>query len=140
MVEGVNQLKKKLTVTMPKRVKEAARKAMEKGADDLVSMMKRLAPVDEGDLQMSISWTWGDPPKGAVVVAKSAPGPDDMRITIFAGNKTAYYARWVEFGTTQMRAHPFFFPSWRTKKRSIRSRITREMKKAIEAETDVAGS
>lgn len=133
MVKGLNELNRKLKVIMPARVKKAARIAMEKGAEDVVAMMKRLAPVDSGDLQMSISWTWGKPPKGAVVVAQSEPDEDGMGITIFAGSKAAYYARWVEFGTVAQRAHPFFFVSWRTKRKSIRSRITREMKKAIEA-------
>lgn len=134
MVEGINQLKHKLMVRLPKRVQQALRDAMEKSADDVVSMMKRLAPIDSGDLQMSISWTWGDPPKGAVVVAQSEPGPGDLRITIFAGNKEAYYARWIEFGTAEMRAQPFFYPSWRTKRRSVRARMARAMKKAVESE------
>lgn len=134
MVKGVAQLRKKLTVTMPKRVEDAARKAMETGAEELVSMMKRLAPIDTGDLQMSISWTWGAAPKGSVVLAKSAPDSKGMRITIFAGSKEAFYARWQEFGTTEMPANPFFFPSWRALRKRIRSRIVRNMKKAIQAE------
>lgn len=133
MVQGVNELNRKLKVTMPARVKKAARLAMEKGAEEVVAMMKRLAPIDSGDLQMSISWTWGKAPKGSVVVAKSEPDEDGMGITIFAGSKAAYYARWVEFGSSKRRAHPFFFPAWRTKRKSVRSRITREMKKAVEA-------
>lgn len=134
MVKGVAQLRKKLTVTMPKRVEDAARKAMETGAEELVSMMKRLAPIDTGDLQMSISWTWGAPPKGSVVLAKSEPDSKGMRITIFAGSKEAFYARWQEFGTTEMPANPFFFPSWRALRKRIRSRIVRNMKKAVQAE------
>jgi HK97 gp10 family phage protein len=134
MVKGVAQLRKKLTVTMPKRVEDAARKAMETGAEELVSMMKRLAPIDTGDLQMSISWTWGTAPKGSVVLAKSDPDSKGMRITIFAGSKEAFYARWQEFGTTEMPANPFFFPSWRALRKRIRSRIVRNMKKAVQAE------
>lgn len=134
MVKGVAQLRKKLTVTMPKRVEDAARKAMETGAEELVSMMKRLAPIDTGDLQMSISWTWGAAPKGSVVLAQSEPDSKGMRITVFAGSKEAFYARWQEFGTSEMPANPFFFPSWRALRKRIRSRIVRNMKKAIQAE------
>lgn len=134
MVKGVAQLRKKLTVTMPKRVEDAARKAMETGAEELVSMMKRLAPIDTGDLQMSISWTWGAAPKGSVVLTQSEPDSKGMRITIYAGSKEAYYARFVEFGTSEMRARPFFFTSWRALRKRIRSRIVRNMKKAIQAE------
>lgn len=134
MVKGVSQLRKKLTVTLPKRVEDATRKAMEKGADELVAMMKRLAPVDTGDLQMSISWTWGKAPKGSVALAKSEPDSKGMRITVFAGNREAFYARWQEFGTSEMPAKPFFFPSWRALRKRIRSRIVRDMKKAVQAE------
>lgn len=137
MVKGVAQLRKKLTMTMPKRVEDAARKAMETGAEELVAMMKRLAPIDTGDLQMSISWTWGAAPKGSVVLAKSEPDNKGMRITIFAGSKEAFYARWQEFGTTEMPANPFFFPSWRALRKRIRSRIVRNMKKAVQAEFPV---
>jgi len=134
MVKGVAQLRKKLTVTMPKRVEDATRKAMEAGAEELVAMMKRLAPVDKGDLQISISWTWGAAPKGSVVLAKSKPDSRGMRITIFAGGDEAPHARWKEFGTIKMPADPFFFPSWRALRRRIRSRIVRNMKKAVQAE------
>lgn len=135
MVQGISALKKKLTVTLPKRVEEATRAAMEKSAEELVAMMKRLAPIDTGDLQMSISWTWGAAPQGAVVVAESSEDSRGLKITIYAGSKSAYYARWVEFGTNEQPAHPFFFPAYRSLRKRIKSRISREMKKAIQAES-----
>ncbi|WP_283195494.1 HK97-gp10 family putative phage morphogenesis protein [Rhizobium sp. AN80A] len=135
MVEGIAALKKKLTVEMPKRVEEATRAAMEKSAEELVSMMKRLAPIDTGDLQMSISWTWGDAPDGAVVVGESAEDSRGLKITIYAGSKAAYYARWVEFGTKEQPAHPYFYPAYRALRKRIKSRTVRAMKKAIQAES-----
>jgi HK97 gp10 family phage protein len=134
MVQGVAKLTKKLTVTLPKRVEDATRKAMEKGAQELVEMMKRLVPVDSGDLRDSIGWTWGNAPQGAAVIAQSAPDDKGIRLTVYAGNRQAYYARFQEFGTTKMPANPFFFPSWRALRRRIASRITREMRKAVKAE------
>lgn len=134
MVEGVAALRKKLTVTIPARVEAATRAAMEKSAEELVAMMKRLAPVDTGDLQMSISWTWGKAPDGAVVIAESSEDSRGLKITVYAGSKQAFYVRWQEFGTSEMPANPFFFPSWRALRKRIKSRITREMKKAIKAE------
>ena len=134
MVEGVAAFKKKLTVTIPARVEAATRAAMEKSAEELVAMMKRLAPVDRGDLQMSISWTWGKAPDGAVVIAESSEDSRGLKITVYAGSKKAFYARWQEFGTSEMPANPFFFPSYRALRKRIKSRITREMKKAIKTE------
>jgi HK97 gp10 family phage protein len=135
MVQGIAALNRKLTVTIPAKVEAATKKAMEKGADELVGMMKRLVPVDQGDLRDSVGWTWGDPPKGAVVIAKSEPDSRGLKITVYAGNVKAYYARWVEFGTVKMSAQPFFFPSYRAMRKRIKSRITREMKKAIRSES-----
>jgi hypothetical protein len=40
-------------------------------------------------------------------------------------------ARIMEFGTQEMPANPFFFPSWRTMKRRTRSRIARATRQAI---------
>lgn len=135
MVEGIKALNKKLTVSLPRRLEEATRLAMEKSAEELVSMMKRLAPIDTGDLQISISWTWGDAPAGSVVVAKSAEDERGLKITIYAGSKEAYYARWVEFGTKNQSAHPYFYPAYRSLRKRIKSRTTRAMKKAIKEES-----
>ncbi|WP_234843945.1 HK97-gp10 family putative phage morphogenesis protein [Sinorhizobium meliloti] len=138
---------------MPKRVENAARKAMEKGADELVAMMKRLVPVDDGDLRDSIGWTWGPPPKGSMALSRDR-GPGDLVLTVYAGSDKAYYAAFVEFGVAEQAfgdritsksgrtrvsqrttkgggAQPFFFPSYRALEKRIRSRIKREMKKAI---------
>lgn len=127
MVKGVRELEKKLAA-MPKRVEIASRKAMEKGAEELVAMMKRLVPVDQGDLRNSIGWTWGNAPKGSTVLAESAPTERGLKITVFA---TDFKARWLEFGTVKMRAQPYFFPSWRALRKRIKSRILREQRKAI---------
>ena len=132
MVQGIPQLKKKLTVSIPAKVEAATRKAMEKGAEELVQMMRRLVPVDSGDLRDSIAWAWGEAPKGAVVLAESAPTERGLKITVYA---TDFKARWIEFGTIKMGARPFFFPSYRALRKRIKSRITREMKKAIRAES-----
>lgn len=138
MAKGVKELEKKL-MAMPKRVEIAARKAMEKGADELVAMMKRLVPVDQGDLRDSIGWTWGEAPKGSVVLAESEPDARGLKITVYA---TDYKARWIEFGTADRNAsgtgkpnkfvaQPFFFPSYRSLRKRIQSRIKREVNKAI---------
>lgn len=141
------------------RMRLAAADAMEKGADELVEAMKRLAPVDSGALRDSIGWTWGDAPKGAMVIDSFDSGREtaDMRITIYAGGKEAFYARFVEFGTRPhslarnasvkrglrqdqgarhpgTAAQPFFFPAYRAQRRRIRARITREIRKAIQQE------
>lgn len=141
MVKGLTALNRKLTVTIPKRVQEATRKAMEKGAEETVQMMKRLVPFETGALRDSIGWTWGDAPAGSFTIG-TVGGREygTMRITIYAGNeqtkvgsrKQFQLARLQEFGTQAMAANPFFYPSWRAMRKRVKSRITREMKKAIQ--------
>ena len=127
LVKGVSELNKALAA-MPKRVENATRKAMEKGAQEMVDMAKRLVPVESGSLRDSINWTWGEAPKGATVLAESTPTERGLKITVYA---TDFKARWLEFGTVKMRAQPYFFPSWRTLRKRIKSRIVREQRKAI---------
>jgi len=150
MVEGVAELTRRLTREVPARVREAAKAAMEAGAEETVAMMKRLAPVlkrpDDrrraGALRDSIGWTWGDAPAGSMVIGTvRSRGYKTMRITIYAGSRDrkhgvddAFYARWVEFGTQDAPAQPYFFVSWRTMKKRVRSRIARNVRKAIRSE------
>lgn len=141
MVIGLSRLKRKMTVTIPDRVRQATRSAMEKGATEIVTLMKSRVPVDTGALQDSIGWTWGDAPGGSLVLGQVRQSREgDERITIYAGTrdkalgrKDAFYAAFVEFGTQNMTPRPFFYVSYRQLKRRTKSRITREMKKAIRA-------
>lgn len=141
-IDGFDRAVRKLNL-IPKVVIEAAQKSLEASAEELVAMMRRLAPRDRGDLAKSINWTWGDAPTGAIVlgVVRSGRGKGasfaklNLQITIYAGGKgpgfDAFYARFHEFGTVKMRANPFFFPAYRSRRRAIRSKLTRDVKKAI---------
>lgn len=132
MVQGLSELKSRWSA-IPRRVREAAEGVLEKQAEEVVAMMRRLVPVDQGDLRNSIKWTWGDAPKGALTIG-SVGGQEygTLRITIYAGGtKDSFHALFQEFGTRNMAANPFFFPAWRAKRRKVRSAITRALNKAI---------
>ena len=88
MVEGVQELTANLTVNIPKHVREANRDAMEKGATETVAMMKRLVPVETGELRDSIGWTWGDAPAGSLIIG-TVGGTNTRRCasSIYAGNE-----------------------------------------------------
>lgn len=138
-VEGLERFQRRLTA-VPKAAKAELRRALEQSATEIVAHMKRLVPVDQGDLRDSINWTWGDAPQGAVVIAKSrasagtkAAAGAGLAITIYAGGGQAFYARFIEFGTVKMPARPFFFPTWRIYKKRAKSRISRGTKKAVKA-------
>lgn len=126
-VQGLDKLRKKMRA-LPDVARKEIRAAMEKGANEIVAMAKGLVPVDNGDLRDSIGWTWGSAPKGSMTLAQAGEG--DFRLTIYAGNDRAFYARWVEFGTEQNTAQPFFYPSYRALRKRTKSRISRAYTKA----------
>lgn len=116
---------------------EAARAAMEEAAQEVVDEMRRLAPKESGDLVRSISWTWGDVPPGSFMIDEIRSGKNQgdqyatLRIKIYAGDKDAFYARFQEFGTVDMSAHPFFFPGWKAKRAAFRKKIRDRVRAAI---------
>lgn len=131
---------KKLPDIAEKRIKEA----MEKSADQTVMLMKRLAPVDKGDLQKSITWSYGDAPEGSLRIKQFKSAEGNVRISIYAGGPDAFYARWIELGRREYTAggkfsgatveatpaQPFFYPGWRASRRTARSRISRAITRA----------
>lgn len=141
---GLAKLERKLR-RMPEVAKATIKAAMEQGANEIVDMMRSLAPIDDGDLRESIGWTWGKRPKYSqvVAVAKSKMA-GDLTITIFVGNSKVRYAHLVEFGTAAhenggmfpgtlnpgTKAQPFFFVSWRANRKAVKSRIRRAITKA----------
>mgnify|MGYP001943757612 CR=1 FL=1 len=125
---------------IPAKATQAARAAMEQGAEEIVTMMRRLAPVDDGELRASINWKWGDAPPGTFSVTTIEGGKRAgqevaaLRITIYANPKDEKgrpYASWVEFGTKNSAPNPFFWPSYRSLRRRVYGRIYRAVKKSI---------
>ena len=142
---------------------EAARRAMEEGADEIVAAIKAAVPAKSGELRDSIGWTWGDLPAGSFMIDEIRTGGNrgdqyaTLRLKIYAGNKDAFYARFIEFGTAPHSltlnasvarglrqdqgplhpgslARPFFFPTWKRMKaryrRNIRTRVRAAIRKA----------
>ncbi|CUW44449.1 hypothetical protein B3286c1_1781 [Brucella vulpis] len=142
-MDGIKALEKRLTKTIPEAIRKAASDAMEKGAQEVVDMMKRRVPRDTGELASTTGWTWGDAPKGSMVIGEVQNRKyNTMRIVIFAGSEKTrvgsrnqfQLARLHEFGTQEMGPKPFFFGSWRASKTRVRSRVTRAIREAIKRE------
>lgn len=140
---GLKSFNRKLKA-LPALAETAIKLAMEQGADEIVAMMKRLVPVDNGDLRDSIGWTWGDAPSYSQRIGAVKSKTGNLKITIYAGNSKVRYAHLVEFGSaphvnggmfagTQnpgAKAQPFFFVSFRALRRRTKSRITRAINKS----------
>ena len=108
----------RMLANFPAEVRRNLDKALEKSAAELVNTMKALAPVDEGTLRDSIR----------------SERVDALTIDIKAGDDAAYYAGWVEYGTTDGKpARPFFMPARRLLKNRIRLRIKRAIRAAVKA-------
>lgn len=131
---------------VPDVARIAAARAMEEGAAEIVKEMKALAPVlkqptkgrTAGALRDSIGWTWGDVPAGSFTIADVRSGKNKgdqyatLRLSIYAGSKEAFYARFVEFGTSRgMPARPFFYLVWRQRRAQFRKRIRDAVRAAI---------
>ncbi|EFO32616.1 phage protein, HK97 gp10 family [Roseibium sp. TrichSKD4] len=142
-IKGLGRLKRKLD-RFPKLAEARVKAAMEKGANEVVALMKHLAPSDSGDLRESIGWTWGEAPKGAMTIGEIASSDGKLSLKIYAGDEKTFYARFVEFGTAAHKAggkfegatipaipaQPFFFVSWRAMKKRTVSRISRAVRMA----------
>lgn len=117
-VKGLQSLQAKLK-RLPPQTRSAIKQALAESADEMVGMMKRLAPVGPpsgqqkakgataGALRNSITQTWGDGsgPKYAAFQKRSGKkaspvsGDPDLSVRISAGNSKVRYAHMVEFGT-----------------------------------------
>lgn len=142
-IANLKRLQAKLD-RLPAKVKARIREAMEAGADEIVALARSLVPARSGALRDSIGWTYGQAPKGALTIGAVQSVGGDLTITIYAGNSEAFYARWVEFGTQAhvaggkfsgaaipaQAARPFFYVSFRSSRKRVKSRITRAINKA----------
>ena len=113
---------------IPIEVRQAATQTLNRNADELVAMQKRLVPVEDGTLQNSIKKQRGSNELQVKVVAG---GSATTRAVRNGASATYDYALAQEFGTQDMPANPFFYPSYRALRKRFKGRVTRETRKAI---------
>lgn len=117
---------RQLTENLKKEVHDGAVKELNDQAGDLAKLIESVAPKFEGDLAHSV---------------RVVPGKKDTQVRIVAGGKLTIrpsvsgkpydYARADEFGTQAMAAKPFFFPTYRLRKKKIISAMKRRITKSI---------
>lgn len=117
---------RRLTEDLQKEVREAAIKELNAQAQSLARTIESVAPKFEGKLAHSV---------------RVVPGKKDTQVRIVAGGKETIrpsvsskpydYARADEFGTVNMPAKPFFFPTYRLMKKKIISAMKRKITKTI---------
>lgn len=125
-VQGLDALNRKLK-RMPAEAKAEIGKALNEGADRVVTLARSLAPRDSGDLVSSIR---KQPGRHELAIDVVAGGQQTMR-EVREGSGVYYdYAMAQEFGTENHPANPFFYPAWRALKKSIRARLSRAYRDA----------
>lgn len=113
---------RKLTQDLQEEIHGGAVEELNNQADSLVSLMESVAPRGAtGELEHSI---------------RKIPGKDETQVRIVAGSpatiKDGYqYPRADEFGTVKMAAKPFFFPTYRLRKKQMISAMKRKITAAI---------
>lgn len=118
---------RKLTEEMQQRIYDDAVAQLNAEADGLVNVMKAVVPVRTGALRDSIRKEPGKVPTRIRIVAGGASTTRAYTTRTFSYD----YSRAVEFGTEKAPAEPFFFPSYRLKKRSMQSAMKRRITKRI---------
>lgn len=115
-----SRLMRKLSA-IPQEVQDAVRAQNNRNANDLVDAIKPFVPVEEGDLRDSVK-------------ARDITDAERIRAKVTAGEGgQEEKARAQEFGRPDMAAQPFFFPVYRTLKRTFRRRNSASARKAIKA-------
>lgn len=119
---------KKLTEELQKEVHAAAVQELLIQATDLAGTIESVAPMHEGILKTTVKVV---PGKKDTIVRIVAGGERTVRPSI--SSKPYDYARADEFGTQKMPAKPFFFPTYRLRKKKIvaamKRKITAQIKK-----------
>lgn len=127
---GLKSFQKRMAA-IPVAARAAVQPALVKGAEEIASIQRGLAPRDEGDLIDSIEVTG----PGQNTPPYSQPGgstvvPENMA-AITVGNTDVRYPHLQEFGTTNHPAQPFFWPGFRLGRKRALNRIKRAVGKAI---------
>lgn len=122
---------KQLLANIPQAVAKDMQASLNEAADDLVGWLKQTVPLGKDgrhELKASVRREEGKKPLQARVMA----GGDLTTKPVGKGSGDSYdYANAIEFGTKNMPAEPFFWPTYRLRKRAMRAKIARQMKAAI---------
>jgi len=123
---------KQLSIELQLEIRRDAIAELVEQSDILMQQMKAAAPLGPtGNLRASIRREVGK--KGNRIVIKAGGKLTTVQHRAASvratGKATAPYdySMAVEFGTQQAGAHPFFWPSWRLRRKSIRSRMVRKI-------------
>lgn len=117
---------RRLTEELQGEIVDGAVQELNDQATQLAQLIESVAPKFEGKLAHSVRVV---PGKRKTQVRIVAGGRLTIRPSV--SSKPFDYARADEFGTVKMTAKPFFFPTYRLRKKKIVSAMKRRINKAI---------
>lgn len=94
---------------LSERMKRNISEVLNEGATICVSLAKQLSPVDTGFMKANITQT-------------DEASPEKLRAAIESG---ADYSVFVEYGTVNMDAQPFFTPAFESARRQVNNGLKR---------------
>lgn len=123
-------LLRKTLERLPVAIKQDLQVALTAEANALAGLMRARVPVKDGTLRASIRV---EPRKqsGLIGALIKAGGPTTTKPVRKGQSATYDYAMAQELGTQEVLAQPFFFPSYRQKKTSIKRRASKAVKDAV---------
>ena len=149
-IKGLEKLTKKMLAIGPEALKKLEGVVL-KQAQEAAESARNLAPKGKtGNLKASIGAVLGEaPPTTGRRKSRGNKGSKEensvVKATVYAGDDKAWYAALIEFGVpphpqggrfegTQHPGtppRPFFFPAYRSKRKTAKSRITRAIRQTI---------
>lgn len=142
-IHGLKDVQKALRA-LPKEIrKREVQKALRPGAKVIQAMAKQLAPTGEGFLKNVNSKAWlhfkGTLANSIVIRAEKKRFLLDtakLRIGVLSSSRDinigAYYWRFVEFGTSKMKAQPFLTPAFERTKYAANELIKKALLKGVQ--------
>lgn len=97
---------------LSERMKRNIAEVLNEGAESAVSLAQQLAPVDTGFMKANISQT-------------AEASPNSLKAAIESG---ADYSVFVEYGTVNMEAQPFFTPAFESARRQVNNGLLRVLR------------
>lgn len=136
-IKGADRLARKFAA-LPRAYQVTIDKTLEKAAAEMARAARALVPERTGVLKESIEHSTGPASDGVGRAAFVMAGAETVRDAFGRftnpdpeGGARAFYARFVEFGTSDGRpARPFFWPAFRLMRRLLKKRLKAASRRA----------
>ena len=118
---------------IPPAVRKAVRDQLRANAEDLVQGIQRAVPVEDGTLRSTVENedTSNERRIRQTVRAGGERTTRPVRKSAKGNAPTYDYALAQEFGTSDMPANPFFYPTYRAKRKAFKRALNAAVKKAV---------